>query len=346
MSPLELLEHSAAAGFPSSSQQQQQQSRGSSSSNRDTLVSPPLSATVGGSSASPTFGFSANNISSSSVSSSAAAPPVSSSSSSCWSQLRSLYFSLFQSPRHFSFSHWLHLYPVNYDRIGSLFLHRFPAAEDGMVQSGMEKPKKELGFVQVRMELSLNKSLAFDYCRVDPRRFHVDPALEAAAAANPALASAAAAATTNAMAGGSAGAGAGGGQQAGASPPVPSSSSSSLLPLPPSHRPVLLRPEEPLEFHKTVFKKNVRRLKRWLEMPLWFRVACGVYSWRNPLLTFYALALWSYICFVMPAWQFPIVAVSILCAVNVWAVRFEMRVEMQLLVHAYTQVRDKNKRKR
>jgi hypothetical protein len=293
-----------------------------------------------------------------------------------------LYSSLFCSPRVFRFEHkWLHLYPAGYDKIGTLFQYRFPAAEDGMLQSGMDKPKKELGFVHVHAEVTLTTSLAYDYMKVDPTRLWPadsnGPQTAAAAAASSASAAAAvnagptlgvgqaalllppgqnstgaggatggpallspqplaligattggAAASTSApgvVAGGGGGGGAGG------------ALGLTGLPLPPAYRPILLRPEEPLEFHKTVFKKNVRRLKRWMEVPLWFRVLCTLFEWRSPLLTFYALAFWSYLCFRMPAWQFPLVALGLVLSVNVWATRFRLRVEMQLLVHAYTQ---------
>jgi hypothetical protein len=279
----------------------------------------------------------------------------------------------------FRFEHkWLHLYPAGYDKIGTLFQYRFPAAEDGMLQSGMDKPKKELGFVQVHAELTLTTSLAYDYMKVDPTRLwpadSIGPQTTAAAAASststaavtnagptlgvgqaalllppghtgtgvsgatsgPALLSPQPLALTGANIGGAA-AGSSASGVVGAVGGAGGALGLTGLPLPPAYRPTLLRPEEPLEFHKTVFKKNVRRLKRWMEVPLWFRVLCTLFEWRSPLLTFYALAFWSYLCFRMPAWQFPLVALGLVLGVNVWATRFRLRVEMQLLVHAYTQ---------
>lgn len=255
---------------------------------------------------------------------SSAAVPTASRPLAPLAQARALYTSLTCPSRTFRFNHWLHLYPANFDRIGTLFLHRFPAAEDGMLASGLTLPKKELGFVRVDLQLRLDKPLLFDYLKVDPMQYYAQPE-PPPSASPPALAAGTSASSSSSSVS------SGGVAVALAAAPSPASSSSHHAS--PSH-PLLIRPEEPSEFHKTVFKKNVRRLKRWLEIPLWVHVFKNVFSWRIPILSFYFLALWTYVCYGMPVWQFPLFIVLSVFLLNVWIVRWKLQVE-HTFVHTY-----------
>ena len=219
-------------------------------------------------------------------SSSSSSIPV---SSSLGSRASSLLHSLF-SPRRFHFLEWLQLYPYNFDHAGSLWLNRFPAAEDTILQSGMERPKKELGRVQVALDLRLEQPLSYAY-QIDPRLYEYSSS--ALVGANGALI-----------------------------PPMPSPSN-----------PVLLRPEEPADFHKTVMKKNVKRIRRWMELPFWFEVAQTVFTWEIPILTFYFAVGWSYVCFYMPAWQYPLFLMLSCLLTNIWIKRFAL--EDYAYIHTY-----------